>query len=79
MASRGLCSLGESELMTDAARLLFGEEPTEPDLQRASAAAPPRELLRSRWYSSDPYEDSESSLPPGYLDRKPTRDATDGS
>lgn len=78
MASRGLCSLGESELMTDAARLLFGEEPTEPDLQRPSAA-PPREMLRSRWCSSDPYEDSESSLSPGYPDRKPIRDAIDDS
>jgi hypothetical protein len=38
MASRGLCSLGEPDLMTDAARLLFGEEPTEPDLERATAA-----------------------------------------
>jgi hypothetical protein len=43
MASRGLCSLGESlgdsELTSEAARLLFAEEPTEPDLRRASIEA----------------------------------------
>jgi hypothetical protein len=44
MASRGLCSLGESlgdtELTSEAARLLlFAEEPTEPDLERASIEA----------------------------------------
>ncbi|MDB5220782.1 MAG: hypothetical protein JWO86_8709 [Myxococcaceae bacterium] len=36
MASRGLCSLGEGALMSEAARLLFEEEPTEPDLEHLS-------------------------------------------
>lgn len=52
MASRGLCSLGEFEVMTDAARLLFGEEPTEPDLERASTAPRRRQLLAPPWQAS---------------------------
>jgi hypothetical protein len=82
MASRGLCSLdeslGDSELTSEAARLLFAEEPTEPDLQRASIEAA-REHVRSTWCSSDPYEDSASSSLPDCSGRMPTPGATDGS
>lgn len=74
MASRGLCSLdenlGDSELMSEAARLLFAEEPTEPDLERASIEAA-RPHVGSTWCSSDPYENSVSSSLPDSSGRTP--------
>ncbi len=75
MASRGLCSLGESELMTDASRLVFGEEPTEPDLEHLSSA-PARSFVGSSEWASDPYAETGSASPKCDPGHEPTRDST---
>jgi hypothetical protein len=39
MASRGLCSFGDTGFLTEASRLVLEEEPTEPDLAGISVGA----------------------------------------